>query len=366
MPERRLWRHFDFVLLIGLIILLMAGTAMVYSASRGDPQIERTPTDQAITALAGMVLLLLLALVDYTLYRNVALGIYAVVVASLVLVLLIGVVRFNAKRWFVVGGFDVQPAEVAKLLLGIVLAKFVADRQGKRPYFETVVLSFLLVLPCLVLILRQPNLSSAVIILFMWLAIIFVGGIERQHIAIMGVTALAMVFLVVQLGLIQDYQIKRFELQLGINTEAGENFQSDQALIALGSGGWVGQGFAKGQQSQLRYLPVRHTDFIFSVIGEELGMLGSLVFIGLLMFIIYRTLRAAWIARDTFGRLLCVSIAAVLFLQTYINLGMQVGIMPVTGVVLPFVSYGRSNLLAAMAAIGIVQSVAMRYKKLEF
>jgi rod shape determining protein RodA len=366
MAEKRLWRHFDFVLLIGLVILLMAGTAMVYSASRGDPLIERTPTDQAITALVGIVILLVIALVDYTLFKNIAFGIYVLVVLSLVAVLFIGAERFNARRWFEFGGFDVQPAEVAKLLLGIVLAKFVADRQGKRPYLETILLSFLLILPCLILILRQPNLSSAVIILFMWLAIIFVGGIERQHLLIMSVTALGMVFLVLQLHLIQDYQIKRFELQLGINVEAGENFQSDQALIALGSGGWLGQGFAQGQQSQLRFLPVRHTDFIFSVIGEELGLVGALGFIGLLMFIIYRTLRAAWIAHDTFGRLLCVSIAAVLFLQTYINLGMQVGLMPVTGVVLPFVSYGRSNLLAAMAAIGVVESVAMRYKKLEF
>ncbi len=116
----------------------------------------------------------------------------------------------------------------------------------------------------------------------------------------------------------------------------------------------------------MRFLPVRHTDFIFSVIGEELGFIGAMVFIALLTFIIFRALRAAWIARDTFGRLLCVSIAAVLFLQTYINLGMQVGIMPVTGVVLPFVSYGRSSLITALAAIGLVESVAMRYKKLEF
>jgi rod shape determining protein RodA len=366
MPDRRLWRHFDYLLLIGLILLLIAGIAMVFSASRGDPLIERTPTDQAITALIGMVVLLVICLVDYTLFKNVAIAIYALVLFSLVAVLIVGADRFGARRWFAFGSFDVQPGEVAKLLLGIVLAKFIADRQGKRPYLETVFLSFLIILPCLVLILRQPNLSSAVIILFMWLAMIFVGGIERQHIIIIAVTALAMILLVVQFGLIQNYQINRFEQLLGINVLPGDRFQSEQALIALGSGGWLGQGFGQGQQSQLRYLPVRHTDFIFSVIGEELGLVGSIVFIGLLMFVIFRALRAAWIARDTFGRLLCVSIGAILFLQTYINLGMQVGIMPVTGVVLPFVSYGRSDLLAAMAAIGFVESVAMRYKRLEF
>src|SRR5512141_3080143 len=140
MPDRRLWRHFDYLLLVGLVLLLIAGIAMVFSASRGDPQIERTPTDQAITALFGMVLLLVICLVDYTLFQNVAVGIYAVVLLSLVAVLIVGADRFGARRWFALGSFDVQPGEVAKLLLGIVLAKFIADRQGKRPYLETVLL----------------------------------------------------------------------------------------------------------------------------------------------------------------------------------------------------------------------------------
>jgi rod shape determining protein RodA len=362
----RLWRHFDYPLLIGMLVLIGAGAAMIYSASHGDPQIARTPIDQIITGFAGLIVLMILSIVDYQLLKNFSLILYGIVVLSLLAVLVVGAERFGARRWFEVGGFDVQPAEVAKLLLGVVLAKFVADRQGRRPYLETVALSLVLVLPCEILILRQPNLSSAVIIFFMWLAIIFVGGLRSQHIYIMAITAVVMALMVIELGLLQDYQIKRFEQLLGINVTQGDTFQSDQAIIALGSGGWVGQGFLQGQQSQLRFLPVRHTDFIFSVIGEELGFVGSGGFILMLAFIIYRSLRAAWIARDSFGRLLCVSIAAVLFLQTYINLGMQVGIMPVTGVVLPFVSYGRSNLLSAMAAIGLVESVAMRYKKLEF
>ncbi len=366
MPDRRLWRHFDYWLLAAIVLLLMGGVAMVYSASRGDPVIERTPTDQAITALAGLVVLLIIAVIDYTLLKNVSWAFYVVTLASLGAVLVIGTERFGARRWFELGGFDIQPGELAKLALGVVLARFVADRQGRRPYLETVILSGLLLLPCVGLIMLQPNLSTAVTLVFMWLAIIFVGGLERQHAVIITVAALAMVFLVIQLGLIQDYQVNRIEQLLGINVAPGEKYQTEQALIALGSGGWFGAGFAQGQQSQLRFLPVRHTDFIFSVIGEELGFVGAMIFVVFLGFVIYRALRAAWIARDTFGRLLCVSIAAVMFLQTYINLGMQVGIMPVTGVVLPFVSYGRSSLITALAAIGIVESVAMRYKKLDF
>ncbi|MCS7061609.1 MAG: FtsW/RodA/SpoVE family cell cycle protein [Anaerolineae bacterium] len=366
MPDRRLWRHFDYWILFAVIVLLLGGVAMVYSASRGDPVIERTPVDQAVTALAGLIVLLLISLIDYTLLKNVSWLLYLGTLIALGAVLVVGAERFGARRWFEFGGFDVQPGELAKLSLGIFLAHFIADRQGRRPYLETVILSALLLLPCLGLILLQPNLSTAVTLVFMWLAIVYVGGLEREHAVIIVLAALAMLFIVFQLGLIEQYQITRIEQLLGINVEPGETYQADQALIALGSGGWTGAGFAQGQQSQLRFLPVRHTDFIFSVIGEELGFVGAVLFIAFLAFVIYRTLRAAWIARDTFGRLLCVSIAAVLFLQTYINLGMQVGIMPVTGVVLPFVSYGRSSLITALAAIGLVESVAMRYKKLEF
>lgn len=366
MIDRRLLRRFDYALLIGIILLLLGSIAMIYSASRGDPQIERTPTDQAITALVGLVALLVVSLVDYTLLKNFSLPIYLATVLSLAAVLVIGAERFGARRWFELGVIDIQPGEIAKLALGIVIAKFIADRQGRRPYLETVALSALLVAPCVALILRQPNLSTAVTIVFMWLAIVFVGGLRGQHMAIIAGAGLSMAFLVIQLGLIQDYQVNRLEQLLGINVTPGETYQADQALVALGSGGWIGAGFGQGQQSQLRFLPVRHTDFIFSVIGEELGFIGALVFIGLLGFIIFRALRAAWLAHDTFGRLLCVSIASTLFLQTYINLGMQVGLMPVTGVVLPFVSYGRSSLITALAAAGLVESVAMRYKKLEF
>ena len=366
MPDRRLWRHFDYTLLFAIIVLLLGGVAMVYSASRGDPEIEGTPIAQAITAMAGVIVLLVIAVIDYTLLKNISWVFYSLTLMSLAAVLVVGAVRFGARRWFELGSFDIQPGELAKLALGIVFAKFIADRQGRRPYLETVILSALLLAPCIGLIMLQPNLSTALTIVFMWLAIVFVGGLERQHAVIMTVAALAMIILVTQLGLIEDYQVRRFQQLLGINVAPGETYQSDQALVALGSGGWLGAGFAQGQQSQLRFLPVRHTDFIFSVIGEELGFIGSMVFIVFLGFVVFRALRAAWIARDTFGRLLCVSIAAVMFLQTYINLGMQVGLLPVTGVVLPFVSYGRSSLITALAAIGLVESVAMRYKKLDF
>jgi rod shape determining protein RodA len=352
---------------LGVVLVLIAfGTAMIFSATRGDPLVERVWIDQAVTAVAGLFVLMIFSIMDYTLLKNFAPFLYATIVALLGLVLVIGTERNGATRWFDLGGFDFQPGELAKLGLAIVLAKLIADRQGRRPYLETIVLSLVLLAPCVGLILLQPNLSTALTIVFMWLVIVFVGGVERRHVLIMAVFGIAIVLVVTQLESFQAYQLRRIELLLGLVEEQGANYQSEQALIALGNGGLLGQGYGLGQQTQLRFFPVRHTDFIFSVIGEELGFVGGVIFIALLVFVILRALRAAMIARDTFGRLLCVGIAAILFLQTYINLGMQVGLMPVTGVVLPFVSYGRSSLISVMVAIGIIESVVMRYKKLEF
>ncbi|MCW1966657.1 MAG: FtsW/RodA/SpoVE family cell cycle protein, partial [Anaerolineae bacterium] len=181
MPDRRLWRHFDYLLLVVVALIIAFGVAMIYSASRGDPEIERTPTTQAVTALLGLVVLFVVTIFDYSLLRGLAWLLYVVILALLVGVLIFGELRFEARRWYNLGGFDFQPGELAKLFLGIVIAAFIADRQGKRPYLETVILSGLLIAPCIFLILRQPNLSTALIITFMWIAMVFAGGIESRH-----------------------------------------------------------------------------------------------------------------------------------------------------------------------------------------
>ena len=396
MLERRNWRHFDFWLIAAILVLTAGGVAMIYSSARNDSEISRTPVDQTITALAGLLLLLLLSLIDYSLFRSFTFLLYGGTLLALALVLVpgLGVAQNGAQRWFRFAGFDVQPAELAKLTLGLAMAGYISSREGKGSYLKTVFWSFILITPCIGLILAQPNLSSAVIILFMWLAMIFVGGLRNSHAAVMTLTGVVMLLVIVLLhfrvqdlclrptpakdkssgrvtdclGIIPEYQISRVQALLNGDQPVsdGSDYQSKNALIALGGGGLTGQGFGQGGQTQGRYLPARHTDFIFSVIGEELGFVGCVVVIGLLLFIIFRTLLAAWKSHDTFGRLLCVSVAAVFFLQTYTNIGMQVQLLPVTGVVLPFVSYGRSNLIAQLVAIGLVESVSMRYKRLQF
>ncbi len=362
----RIWRRYDWWLLGFVVLLIIGGIAMIASATRGDPVVENVWIDQSITALAGLVIMVLVSAFDYTLLKGLSVLIYPVVLVMLVLVLFIGKEQNFARRWFDLGLFDLQPGELAKLGLTVTLASFIARAHGRQPYLITILQTFLLVLPHVFLILLQPNLSTALTLVFIWLVIVFAGGIERQHVLILLIMTALIAAVVVQLPFFQGYQLNRLRLLLGLVDEPGVAYQSEQALIALGNGGLWGQGYARGAQTQLRFYPARHTDFIFSAIGEELGFVGATLFIVLLMLVILRTLRAAWLARDLFGRLMCVGIAATLYLQTYINLGMQVGLLPVTGVVLPFVSYGRSNLITVMVAIGLVQSVAMRYKKLEF
>ncbi|MCX6017809.1 MAG: FtsW/RodA/SpoVE family cell cycle protein [Chloroflexi bacterium] len=405
MLDRRIWRQFDWLLFVAVVALLAIGIVMIYSATQRDPVIRGLWLDQAFTAVGAVFLLLLLAAFDYALLRNFTPFLYLLTIGMLILVLVVGQESFGARRWFRLPGFDLQPGEVTKVLLTVVLARFIADREGRRPYLETIVLSGLLVLPCVGLIMLQPNLSTALTIVFLWLAVIFVGGLAREHILLMGGAAVALLlaFLIVSRlpvetvptndqaaaaasgrptptsaapgitatpapptqGLIRSYQLKRIE-NLLFGGQQGENYQSDQALIALGSGGMLGKGLLKGTQTQYGYFPVRHTDFIFSVIGEELGFVGATICLLLLFTVILRALWAAYIARDNFGRLLCVGVAAVLFLQTYINVGMQVGWAPVTGVVLPFISYGRTNLIVVMVAVGIVESVVLRHRRSPF
>jgi rod shape determining protein RodA len=416
MLDRRIWRQFDWLMFGTVIALLLIGVVTIYSATQRDPVIRDLWLDQAFTALAAVFVLLLVAALDYGLLRNFTGVLYVLTLGMLVLVLVIGQESFGARRWFRLPGFDLQPGEVAKVLLTVVLARFIADRQGRRPYLETILLSGLLVLPCVALIMLQPNLSTALTIIFLWVAVVFVGGLEREHITIIGGAAAALlaVFLVVsqlpsetlqtndeaaaeaaiaagatpapaapipgdprpapaptptpipgESGLIRGYQLRRIQ-NLLFGGEQGENYQSEQALIALGSGGLFGKGLLEGTQTQFGYFPVRHTDFIFSVIGEELGFAGATLCLLLLFAVILRALWAGYIARDAFGRLVCVGVAAVLFLQTYINVGMQVGWAPVTGVVLPFISYGRTNLIVVMVAVGIVESVVMRHKRIPF
>jgi rod shape determining protein RodA len=253
---------------------------------------------------------------------------------------------------------------MAKLVVIVVLAKFLADREEQLEQFSTVLISLAIVAVPMALIYLQPDLGTAMIFAVIWAAMMWVAGMRFRHwliLAVGGITILPLVWLS-----LQDYMRQRLLLFINPSTDPDSYFNIHQALVGIGSGGLTGKGLTHGTQSQLHFLRVRHTDFIFAVTAEELGLLGAMAMIGLLFLILWRTLRIAERSRDTFGRLIATGIAAVIFCQAVINVGMNLGLLPVTGLPLPFVSYGGSSYIMLMLGIGLVESVALRHKKLEF
>lgn len=364
MNERRFWRHFDYVLLAVIIIVVCFGLVMIYSATKDSPELANYAWHQAAAAVVGLILLFIIAVFDYRLLANLHRSIYLFTVGVLLATSIIGHVQLGAQRWLSVGNVVLQPSEFAKILVIIVLAKFLADRQRHVDKMRMVLVSFVLVAIPVVLIYDQPDLSTAISLLVAWGVMVVMAGMRPLHMALLGGTLLISMP-AVWLNL-QDYQRDRMLLFLDPSRDEFAQYNIDQARIALGSGGWLGQGFGSGIQTQGRFLKVRHTDFIFSVVGEELGLIGAVLLMVVIGIVVLRALRSAELARDTFGRLIAVGVAAMIAFQAMVNIGMNLGLSPVTGVPLPFVSYGRSSLVTLLIGIGLVESVVMRHRKLEF
>jgi rod shape determining protein RodA len=359
---RRHWRSFDIILLGVTLLLVVYGIAMISSATRGTPDMADLWQRQALYALSGLALMLLAAAFDYRFYQNLHRSLYIIIIVLLVVVFVVGETSRGVQRW--IGASAIQPSEIAKVVIIISLAKLLADRDGEMGKLRNLLLSLGYVLIPMVLIYLQPNLGTALTLGFIWLAMATMAGIRLLHLGLLtgaGVLASPLAWFV-----LQDYMRQRILLFINPQGNPDDYYNVQQALISIGSGGWLGKGFGNGTQSQLHFLRVRHTDFIFSVIGEELGWLGAVVLFALFIILLWRILRVAVTAQDPFGRLICVGVAAVIFFQTAINLGVNLGLMPVTGLPLPFVSYGGSSLWTFLVALGLVENVAMRHKTLDF
>jgi len=365
--QPRLWRHFDFVLLLAVVLLLGYGLLLIYSATLEPTQrgISDLVIKQAIYGACGLVLILLLVWLDYRVLANLAPVLYGLAVALLLLVFAIGRITHGSQRWIPLPFFDLQPSELAKLLLIIVLAKFVADREDEMDNLRVVLISLGLTLVLAALVLLQPDLGTAAMLIAIWAGISFAGGLRPLHAGLLAGAAVIMA----PIGwfLMHDYQRWRVMVFLNPNLDpTGEGYNVIQALISVGSGGWFGRGFTSGTQSQLHFLRVKYSDFIFSVLAEELGFVGCLALLCLVLIVLLRALRVSVLAQDSFGRLVAVGVASLLFAQTFVNLAMNIGLLPVTGVTLPFISYGGSSLLTMLAGVGLLQSVVTRHRALEF
>jgi rod shape determining protein RodA len=375
------WRYFDFLLLGAVALLTIFGITMIRSAIAGNIELieGNTVQKQIIFAVGGFFIMILVAMVDYRLLAALSRPIYFGMAILLAVLNVIGGPLFGSARWFQLGPILIQPSELAKIVMIIVMADFFTQNQDRMHEIRTVLRSFIWTIGLTIWIILQPDLSTSIVIFVIWGAMLWVAGLEIKHLVIAGgaslvVLAIAIPFLVLNFdptdesGLIKPYQVERILNFVAPAEDArfGSIYNVQQALISIGSGGWFGQGYESGSQVQLRFLKVRHSDFIFSALSQEFGFVGALLVLGLLFFIIWRCLRAARLAGDTFGALICYGVATLFTFQAVVNIGMNLNLLPVTGLVLPFVSYGGSSLLSMLLGIGLVESVILRHKALEF
>lgn len=358
------WRYFDYWLIGAVAILIVFSVAMINSSIAGNPELieNNTVQRQVMFALIGFVMIILITMYDYHFWSTIGRVMYVVIAIFLGLVAFGGEAAFGSARWLDVGFAVVQPSELAKITIIVVMADFFArnlDRIGEIPW---VIRSAVLTMGLVGMILIQPDLSTSITLMVVWAALLFASGLKWKHIVLFIV--LAIVIAAIAYPFLADYQKQRITNFLFTDEEAryGEQYNVNQALVTIGSGGWLGQGYGQGTQVQLRFLKVRQSDFIYASIAHEMGFVGTVVMMALLFFVIYRVLYNARQARDTYGALLCYGVAALIAFQTIINIGMNLKLLPVTGLPLPFISQGGSSLLSMLLGIGLVESVAARQK----
>ncbi len=357
MFERRLFYHIDWAMVFALLGLCGIGLVQIYSATGGATRVYFT---QVYAIVIGLLALLACLSIDYRTLTDKSHVIYLGVVALLIYVLFFGAVRGGSRRWIDLGVFNLQPSEFAKMAVALVLAKlFGESRRGAITPTDVLIGGALTAVPLLI-VARQPDLGTAVTMLPVLLVIAFVAGMPMR---VFGILALAAVLVapVAWKFALKDYQKERISTFMDPEQDArGAGYQQIQARITVGSGGLWGKGFTKGTQGQLRFLPVAHNDFIFSVLAEEQGLVGVLVALGLYLFVILRAIGAARLAKDRLGAYLVLGVLASFTFQVVYNITMSAGLAPVKGLTLPLMSYGGSSMIATLAGFGLILSVRMR------
>jgi rod shape determining protein RodA len=359
------WRHVDLVLLASAAAVSALGALMILSSTRGaDPDVwDTTYLRRQILFLAiGIVGMVLVTLVDYHRLRDVAWLPYLLTVGLLALVLSpVGSERRGTQAWFQLGSFQLQPAELAKVAVILAVASLLASADVPLRA-RWLGLALLTIAVPVGLILLQPDLGTALVFIAITMGMLLIAGARARHIVMLSAVGVVAVVFVLNSDVLEDYQ--RDRLTNFIDPEGqdiqGEAWNGEQARAALASGGTAGKGIGEGTQTRLGFVPEQHTDFIFTAVGEELGFVGSATVLGLLALMGVRIWRTAQIARDRLGMLICVGVLAMLVFQVFQNVGMTTGIMPITGITLPFMSYGGSSVVASWLAVGLVLNVHMR------
>lgn len=356
--------NYDWVAVFTVVFLAAFGLVSIYILSLSNDAGDAQNFEKQLFFLAaGTVLFISLSQLDYRVWKSYSAAIYLLGVVLLVLVLFFGKEIRGTSGWFSLGFFNFQPAELMKFFLIISLANYFSRQAAARVNLQNVLVSFCYVFIPMVLVAWQPDMGSAMVILAIWLAMLFLAGLEKKYVFVL--TALVIIVPVLSYGaVLKDYQKERIRTFLDPGKDPlGSGYNVIQSMVAVGSGGVWGKGLGHGSQSRLNFLPEKHTDFIFATIAEESGLVGSMILLGLFILLFFRLKSVAQHSRDGFGRLLVGGVMAVIIFQVFINIGMNVGIMPIAGLSLPFISYGGSFLIVMMSAFGLTQSVWKRRKK---
>jgi rod shape determining protein RodA len=365
--ERRPIRHLDPVLIATALALSVVGLFMVFSAThlsleavKIDPM---TYVKKQIAALAiGVIVMMLIASFDYRFAKVYAGFSYAAVVLLLVLVRTpLGASSSGASRWFAFAGFQLTPSEFAKIGLILMLAAVLSELRTPEPgLFDVVRLTVIAGVPML-LVFIQPDIGTTIVLVAILVGVLVVAGTPGRYLAALAVSAIVLIFLAFQLGVIKDYQLARLKGFLDPTADTQTtNYNRAQAEIAIGSGGIFGAGYLGGTQTNLNFVPEQHTDFIFTVVGEEFGFFGSVILLALFAILLWRAIRISYLSKDPFGTYVAAGLASMFAIQMFVNVGMVIGIMPITGIPLPFVSYGGSSMIANFMGIGMLLNIHMR------
>jgi rod shape determining protein RodA len=360
-------RHLDPALLLVTMLLTGFGAVMILSATQHKQETAGLdPTvfldRQLMFIVAATVALLVVSFFDYRHFKAFAPVFYAGVVLALVAVISpLGEVVQGSQRWIDIGVFQMQPSEAAKVVVIVSLAAYFSGLKGNVRARDVAAAVGIVALPC-VLIYVQPDLGTMMVFVALLGVMLLVGGAKIRHLLALAVLGVLGVAFIVQAGLLEDYQIQRITAFLDPTPDVqSEGYNLAQSEIAIGSGGMSGKGLeGKNTQTSLDFIPEQHTDFIFTAVGEQLGFFGSATLLGLFAFLLWRALRIAALSRDLFGTLIAAGIAGYWGFQLFINMGMTMGIMPITGIPLPFISYGGSSLITNYMAVGLLLNVHMR------
>ncbi len=364
------WRAFDLQMAAYAALLVAIGLVMAYSnsAEQGRSILEGGTTFVRGLMWTGIALIVYVVATafDYEWLKTFAWPLYAIQLGLLVTTLAIGHGVGGSARWVAIGPFDFQFSELAKILMIVVLANYLSARQGRLSSLASILGACVLVVPPWILVMLQPDLGTSLVLLAVLGGMLFMSGASLRWLALLVGTALAS-FPLVWTYVLRDYQKQRIVGFLDPASDIqGAGYQLFQSQIAVGSGGWFGKGLTNGTQNQLNFLPVQESDFVAAIYLEELGFLGAMLLILLFGALLWRILVSGWRSRDPFGMMFASGLASMILFQLVVNLGMVIGIMPITGIPLPFISHGGASLISLAVGLGILQSVNIRQTRAEW